>query len=71
VIHPLPRRAGFPGANDLIQPQPTETMGDKSPKSKQKQQSQKQTKNDAAGQAKQRQTDASREARSGGPPKKK
>ena len=46
-------------------------MGDKSPKSKQKQQTQKQTKSDAAGQAKQRQIDSSREARSGAPPKKK
>ncbi|MEK7950707.1 hypothetical protein [Luteolibacter soli] len=46
-------------------------MGDKSPKSKQKQQTQKQHKDDAAGQAKQRQADASREARGGAPPKKK
>jgi hypothetical protein len=55
----------------VTQPQPTETMGDKSPKSKQKQQAQKQTKSDAAGQAKQRQIDSSREARGGGLPKKK
>lgn len=55
----------------MTPPQPTETMGDKSPKSKQKNQAQKQTKSDAAGQAKQRQIDSSREARGGVPPKKK
>lgn len=45
-------------------------MGDKNPKSKQKQQAQKQRKNDMAGQAKQRQFELNRESR-GGPPKKK
>ncbi len=46
-------------------------MANKSPKSKQKSQSQKQTKNDAAGQAKQRQLASKAEARTTPPAKKK
>jgi hypothetical protein len=46
-------------------------MGDKSPKSKQKNQSQKQGKSDAASQAKQRQIASKAEARTTPPPKKK
>jgi len=46
-------------------------MGDKSPKSKQKSQSQKQDKNDAAGKAKQRQIDSKKLPSGGAVPKKK
>lgn len=46
-------------------------MGDKSPKSKQKSQSQKQSKDDAAGKAKQRQIDSKKMDGSAVPPKKK
>ncbi|WP_265594603.1 hypothetical protein [Haloferula sp. BvORR071] len=46
-------------------------MGDKSPKSKQKNQAQKASKDNAASQAKQRQTDARNQPAAGAPPKKK
>lgn len=61
-----------PGRSDLHSTtNPTKTMGDKSPKSKQKSQSQKQIKADAAGQAKQRQIASKAEARATPPAKKK